>query len=135
MALPMRSMAEPIRPYDIAIRSGYALRTPSFGATPFRENGLGGMRGMDGCGCDPVGGCGCAKGLAGVRGMNGFWDTFLGTAEQWFQSVGASASDPCNPNSPVFDAARCTSQIYQKSPILQYVPYIIGGLILYKLLK
>jgi hypothetical protein len=132
MALPMRSMAEPIRPYDIAMRSGYAMRVPSFGATPFRQNGL---AGLEGCGCDPVGGCGCVKGMAGMHGMNGFWDDFSSAVGNFFNSAGASASDPCNPNSPVFDAARCASATYAKSPILQWLPYVVGGLILYKLIK
>jgi hypothetical protein len=131
MALPMRSMAQPIVPYDIAIRSGYALQVPSFGATPFRQNGLAGLKGA-GCGCDPVGGCGCKSGGVGLHGILDDLSNAFGT---WLGSASASASDPCNPNSPVFDAARCTAQVYQKNPFLQWVPWIIGGIVVYKLIK
>jgi hypothetical protein len=95
-----------------------------FGASPWN-------RGLRGCGCGPGGGCGCGGG----NGLSGFWDTLSNSIQNIVQGVTASETDPCNPNSPVFDAARCATATYQRSPLLQWIPYIIGGIIVYKLIK
>jgi hypothetical protein len=120
---PLRSSAMPIYPGYLSLISG---AKPRFGTSPFKSN----LRGLGGCGCGPVGGCGCSSpGLSGL-GQSPTLDSIISNTMSWLGGVAqsqlpASAALPPNYGSA---GAALTS-------LSQYLPYIIGGYLVYRLLK
>jgi hypothetical protein len=84
----------------------------NFGATPWQRKGL------RGCGCDPVGGCGCTP------GFHGFFDQIGQSVADWFRGFSQSTLPAQQQTSP-----------YPFGIPGQWIPYIIGGFLVYKLLK
>lgn len=120
--LPVRSsLAQPIRPYYVAALTG-AEPISNFGGGPYSPK-----QGMHGCGCGPVGGCGCSgMGRMGATSL----DQLLANATSWLTGLAQSALPPSAAVPPQYGSTGAVG-----TQLLDYAPYIIGGLILYKLLK
>jgi hypothetical protein len=139
---PVNSSAIPIYPGYIA-----KLSEPQFGTSPykgFRGGNASGMRGMRGCGCaSPSGsGCGCSgvgaydpgRAVFARPGMNGMGnaslDQIISNAFNWLGGVVQSNLPASAAVPPQYGSGGAIG-----TELLQYVPYIIGGLIVYKLIK
>lgn len=110
---------------SVPIHTGYVAKisnTPQrFGTSPF------GMSGLSSCDCSPHGGCGCS----GMQGMGATsLDSLISQAFGWASgaitaSLPASASVP-----PQYGSTGAIS-----TQIQAYLPWILGGFLLYKALK
>lgn len=99
-------------------------RNVRFGAKPF-----GGLAGMS-CSCGPVGGCGCGSSGLGRLGQSASLDQVISNATAWLTGVAesnlpASAALPSNVGSLGSLSATIT----------QYLPYIIGGVLVYMIVS
>jgi hypothetical protein len=107
------SQSTPIRlDYMSRISSSPFQQQYNFGANPFQRKGL------HGCGCDPRGGCGC------MPGFHGFFDQIGQSVADWFRGFSQSTLPAQQQTSP-----------YPFGIPGQWIPYIIGGFLVYKLLK
>lgn len=88
-------------------------QNPGFGANPWKS----GFRG--GCGCSPTGGCDCGQ----TPGLHGFLDTIGQNVSDWFTRFSQSPD------------AYPSGTLPSTQSLQQYAPYLIGALVLYKLLK
>lgn len=111
---------------SVPIHTGYVAKlssAPTFGTSPF------GMRGLDACDCGPRGGCGCSGG--GMSGLGATsLDSLISQAFGWASgaitaSLPASASVP-----PQYGSTGAIS-----TQIQAYLPWIIGGYLLYRAMK
>jgi hypothetical protein len=115
------SQSVPIYAGRIAALTTKRRRTnQTFGSKPF---------GLSGCGCGPVGGCGCSGGLSGL-GQSASLDQIIANAFNWLggtvqANLPASASVP-----PQYGSAGALSTTLQ-----QWLPWIIGGYLVYKVIK
>lgn len=96
-------------------------RNVRFGAKPFSGYG---------CSCGPVGGCGCGPSGLGAFGQSASLDQVISNATAWLTGVAesnlpASAAVPSNIGSLGSLSATIT----------QYLPYIIGGVLVYMLVS
>jgi hypothetical protein len=126
MALPMRAAGYPINSTELAL-----LTRPqfSFGQNPWQPSGLSGVRGMRGCGCGPAGGCGCTPGMSGLR-QNVSLDQIISNAFNWFSGVVQTQLPPSASLPPQYGSAGSIS-----TQVQQWLPWIIGGYLVYRLIK
>lgn len=106
----------------VPIRTGYVARISSptsFGNSPF------GMRGMGSCGCGPTGGCGCSSGMGAIS-----LDSLIANAFGWASGAVQAALPPSASVAPQYGSTGAIS-----TQIQDWVPWIIGGFLLYKALK
>lgn len=93
---------------------------PTFGAKPFG--------GLSGCGCGPVGGCGC-EGMSGLAQSSSL-DSIIANAFNWLSGTVQSALPTSASVPPQYGSAGALSTTIQ-----QWLPYLIGGYLLYKVVK
>jgi hypothetical protein len=118
------SQSTPVFPGFIAQISS-RKRNTAFGARPFS-----GMSGA--CGCSPVSGCGCNEGGSGLAGLGqtSSLDQIIANTFSWLggtvqANLPVSASVP-----PQYGSAGAFSTTLQ-----QWLPWIVGGYLVYRLIK
>jgi hypothetical protein len=93
--------------------------TPPFGAKPF-----GGLSG--GCGCGPVGGCGCGSGLSGLA-QSPSLDQIISNTFSW---LGGTVESSLPTSAAIPPQVGSTGALL--ATLQQWLPYIIGGYLIYK---
>jgi hypothetical protein len=81
---------------------------------------------MSGCGCDASGGCDCAPGLR----QNTSLDQLISNAANWLSGFAQSQLPPSASLPPQYGSTGALSTTLQ-----QWLPWIIGGYIVYRLVK
>lgn len=144
--LQLSSKAVPIYPGYVAELSASPYM---FGASPFNKG-----YGLKGCGCGPSGGCGCSPvtmaglrhggGGQGGRGMGGrsgsgtlsglnqnvSLDQIIANAFNWLGGLAQSQLPPSYSVPPQYGSTGALS-----SQLQQWLPYIIIGVLAYKVIK
>jgi hypothetical protein len=127
---PMRSVAEPI----------YTARTALIGSSGVPKSWMPGLNwtlrpnrlrtgsGLAGCGCGPVGGCGCAPGLQGM-GQSSL-DQIIANAANWLGGFAQSQLPPSAAVPPQYGSSGAVV-----TQLTQWIPWIIGGYLLYMFIK
>lgn len=139
---PLQSKGVPIHPSSTALIGG--ATTPwDAGMTPinamtrsgqplgFAINGMRGnrgMRGMRACGCGPTTGCGCTPGLEGLRATS--LDQIINNTFSWLSGVVQSNLPNSAAVPPQYGSAGSVA-----TQVQDWLPYIIGGYLLYRLVK
>lgn len=130
---PMRSVAEPI----------YVARTALIGGNAVPRSWMPGanwtsrpnmrqyvpLRGLKGCGCGPVGGCSCSPSLQGM-GQNVSLDQIIANAANWLGGFAQSQLPTSASVPPQYGSTGALSTQLQA-----WLPWIIGGFLVYKLVK
>lgn len=123
--LQLSSQSTPIYPGYVAKMSSSPYQ---FGSTPWKPG-----YGLKGCGCGPHGGCGCAPttqptapGLRGL-GQTGWLDQIAIDAGNWLSSV---VGAPIQVGPTATGRAPIPTGIFPN-----WIPWAIGGIVVYKLLK
>lgn len=125
---PMRSVQEPIYVARTALIGGGAVPRswmPGNQWTTRQNPSLMGLRG--GCSCGPLGGCGC--GLSGL-GQNVSLDQLISNATNWFTGIIQTNLPPSASVPPQYGSTGALSTQLQS-----WIPWIIGGFLLYKAIK
>jgi len=135
--LAQSSQSIPVYAQRIAQLTTKRRRTnPTFGTRPFSG-------GLSGCGCGPVGGCDCeglggyavpyqsqyGYGLAGL-GQSASLDQIISNAFSWLSGTVQGALPPSASVPPQYGSTGALSTMVQ-----QWLPWVIGGYIVYRLVK
>src|SRR6516165_8432575 len=128
--IPMRSVAEPIYTERTALIGNAAVPRswmPGVNWTlrPNRGTGVAGLKGLKGCGCGPVGGCGCTPGLQGMGQVS--LDQIIANAANWLGGFAQSQLPTSASVPPQYGSTGALSTQLQT-----LLPWIIGGYLLYK---
>jgi hypothetical protein len=96
-----------------------------FGASPWNR----GLKGLGGCGCG--GGCGScgSTGLSGL-GQTSSLDQIIASAANWLGGFAQSQLPASAALPPQYGSTGALA-----TSLTQWLPYIVGGIILYKLIK
>lgn len=86
--------------------------------------------GLSGCGCGPVGGCGCSGGGLSGLAQSVSLDQIISNAFNW---LGGTVESNLPTSAAVPPQVGSTGALL--TTIQQWLPYIIGGYLLYKVVK
>ena len=132
----MRNTAEPIYLARTALIGGSAVpRSWMPGANWTTRPNLGQYIALrkpgtlKGCGCGPVGGCSCTPGLQGL-GQNVSLDQIIANAANWLGGFAQSQLPSSASVPPQYGSTGALSTQLQA-----WLPWIIGGFLVYKLVK